>query len=270
MPVEILGCDGVPDAGDPFQVTEDEKAARQVGTKRQELKRVEEAKSVKKITLDNLYDSIEAGEVQELKVVIKGDVHGSVEAVQSALEKLSNREVRLNAIRAAAGAINEGDVMLAAASDAIVIGFHVRPTPRAMALAEQEKVEIRKYIIYDAVEDVRSAMEGMLAPDLQEEIIGTAVVRDTFKVPKIGVIAGSYVTDGIVRRNAKVRVFREEVQIHEGKISSLNRFKDDAKEVAAGYECGIGLENYNDLKVDDTLEFYEIREIAKKLDEVKR
>ena len=270
MPVEILGCDGVPDAGDPFQVTEDEKAARQVGTKRQELKRVEEAKSVKKITLDNLYDSIEAGEVQELKVVIKGDVHGSVEAVQNALEKLSNKEVRLNAIRAAAGAINEGDVMLAAASDAIVIGFHVRPTPRAAALAEQEKVEIRKYnIIYDAVEDVRSAMEGMLAPNLQEEIIGTAEVRDTFKVPKIGVIAGSYVTDGVVRRNAKVRVFREEVQIHEGKISSLKRFKDDAREVAQGYECGIGLENYNDLKVGDTLEFYEIKEIAKKLDEVK-
>ncbi|MFP4425783.1 MAG: translation initiation factor IF-2 [Spirochaetaceae bacterium] len=270
MPVEILGCDGVPDAGDPFQVTEDEKAARQVGAKRQELKRVEEAKSVKKITLDNLYDSIEAGEVQELKVVIKGDVHGSVEAVQSALEKLSNKEVRLNAIRAAAGAINEGDVMLAAASDAIVIGFHVRPTPRAAALAEQEKVEIRKYnIIYDAVEDVRSAMEGMLAPDLQEEIIGTAEVRDTFKVPKIGVIAGSYVTDGVARRNAKVRVFRDEVQIHEGKISSLKRFKDDAKEVAAGYECGIGLENYNDLKPGDTLEFYEIKQIAKKLDEVK-
>lgn len=270
MPVEILGCDGVPDAGDPFQVTEDEKAARQVGAKRQELKRVEEAKSVKKITLDNLYDSIEAGEVQELKVVIKGDVHGSVEAVQSALEKLSNKEVRLNAIRAAAGAINEGDVMLAAASDAIVIGFHVRPTPRAAALAEQEKVEIRKYnIIYDAVEDVRSAMEGMLAPDLQEEIIGTAEVRDTFKVPKIGVIAGSYVTDGVARRNAKVRVFRDEVQIHEGKISSLKRFKDDAKEVAAGYECGIGLENYNDLKEGDTLEFYEIKQIAKKLDEVK-
>ena len=270
-PVEILGCDGVPDAGDPFQVTEDEKAARQVGTKRQELKRVEEAKSVKKITLDNLYDSIEAGEVQELKVVIKGDVHGSVEAVQSALEKLSNKEVRLNAIRAAAGAINEGDVMLAAASEAIVIGFHVRPTPRAASLAEQEKVEIRKYnIIYDAVEDVRSAMEGMLAPDLQEEIIGTAQVRDTFKVPKIGVIAGSYVTDGVVRRNAKVRVFRDGVQIHEGSIKSLKRFKDDAREVASGYECGIGLENYNDLKVDDTMEFYEIKEIAKKLDEVKR
>lgn len=266
MPVEIVGFDGVPDAGDPFQVTEDEKTARQLGAKRQELKRVEEARNVKKVTLDNLYDSIQEGTVQELKVVIKGDVHGSVEALQSALEKLSTPEVRLVAIHAAAGAINEGDVMLASASSALVIGFHVRPTPRAIATAEREKVEIKKYsIIYDAVEDVRAAMEGMLAPDLKEQIIGTAEVRDTFKVPKIGVIAGSYITSGKFQRNAGVRVFRDGVQLHEGTISSLKRFKDDAKEVDTGYECGIGLAGFQDLQIGDTLEAFVVKEVAKKL-----
>jgi translation initiation factor IF-2 len=266
MPVEIVGFDGVPDAGDPFQVTEDERTARQLGAKRQELKRVEEARNVKKVTLDNLYDSIQEGTVQELKVVIKGDVHGSVEALQSALEKLSTREVRLVAIHAAAGAINEGDVMLASASNALVIGFQVRPTPRAIATAEREKVEIKKYsIIYDVVEDIRAAMEGMLAPELKEQIIGTAEVRDTFKVPKIGVIAGSYITSGKFQRNAGVRVFREGVKLHEGSISSLKRFKDDVKEVDTGYECGIGVSGFQDIQVSDTLEAFVIQEIAKKL-----
>jgi translation initiation factor IF-2 len=266
MPVEIIGLDGVPDSGDPFQVTEDDKTARQVGSKRQELKRVEAARNVKKVTLDNLYDSIQEGAVQELKVVIKGDVHGSVEALQNALERLSTGEVRLVAIHSAAGAINEGDVMLASASNAIVIGFHVRPTPRAIAAAEREKVEIRKYsIIYDAVEDIRSAMEGMLAPDLKEQTIGSAEVRDTFKVPKIGLVAGCYVTSGKFQRNAKVRVFRDEVQIHESSISSLRRFKDDVREVDTGYECGIGVEGVQDIKVGDILEAFVVREVAKKL-----
>ena len=266
MPVEVLGFDGVPEAGDPFQVTDDDKQARQVGSKRQELKRVEEAKNVKKVTLDNLYDSIQDGAIQELKVVIKGDVHGSVEALQSALEKLSTKEIRLTAIHASAGAINEGDIMLASASNALVVGFHVRPTPRAMQLAEREKVDIRKYsVIYDAVEDVRAAMEGMLAPDLQEETIGAVEVRDTFKVPKIGIVAGSYVIEGKVRRNANVRVFRDSVQIHEGTISSLKRFKDDVREVDTGYECGIGISNLQDVQVGDTLEIYVVKEVAKKL-----
>lgn len=266
MPVEILGFDGVPEAGDPFQVTDDDKQARQVGAKRQELKRVEEAKNVKKVTLDNLYDSIQEGEIQDLKVVIKGDVHGSVEALQSALEKLSTREIRLTAIHASAGAINEGDIMLASASNAIVVGFHVRPTPRAMQLAEREKVDIRKYsVIYDAVEDIRAAMEGMLAPELQEETVGAVEVRDTFKVPKIGIVAGCYVIEGKVRRNAKVRVFRDNVQIHEGTIASLKRFKDDVREVDTGYECGIGISNLQDVQVGDTLEIFVVREVAKKL-----
>ncbi|ADK81150.1 translation initiation factor IF-2 [Sediminispirochaeta smaragdinae] len=265
-PVEILGFTGIPDAGSPFQVTETERQARQVGAKRQELEKQGEAQNVKKITLDNLYDSIQEGSIQELKVVVKGDVHGSVEALQTALEKLSTKEIHLVVIHAAAGAIVENDVNLAAASNAIIVGFHVRPTPKAQMIAEREKVDIRKYnVIYDAVEDIRSAMEGMLAPDLQEEVIGTVEVRDTFKVPKIGVIAGCYVTNGKARRNALVRVYREHIEIHSGKISSLKRFKDDAKEVDAGYECGLGIENFNDLKVGDTLEVYEVREIAKKL-----
>jgi translation initiation factor IF-2 len=266
MPIEILGFDGVPEAGDPFQVTTDDKQARQVGAKRQELKRVEVARNVKKVTLDNLYDSIQDGAIQELKVVIKGDVHGSVEALQSALEKLSTPEIRLIAIHASAGAINEGDIMLASASNAIVIGFHVRPTPRAMQLADREKVDIRKYsVIYDAVEDIRAAMEGMLAPDLQEETVGAVEVRETFKVPKIGIVAGCYVIEGKVRRNAQVRVFRDSVQIHEGTISSLKRFKDDVREVETGYECGIGISNLQDVQVGDTLEIFIVKEVAKKL-----
>lgn len=268
MPVEILGFTGIPQAGDPFQVTENEKYARQVGDKRQELKKVEEARNVKKITLDNLYDSIQEGAVQELKVIIKGDVHGSVEALQSSLEKLSTPEIRLSVLRAAAGAINESDVMLASASDAIIVGFHVRPTPRIIALAEKEKVEVRKYnVIYDVVDDIRSAMEGLLAPEYREKTIGTLEVRDIFKVPKIGVIAGCYVTSGLVRRNAMAHVARDGVELHTGKISSLKRFKDDAREVESGYECGVGIENFNDLKEGDVIEVYEVEEVAKKLEE---
>ncbi len=266
MPVEVLGSTGVPQASDPFQATENEKFARQVGDKRQELKKVEEARNVKKITLENLYDSIQEGEVEELKVVIKGDVHGSVEALQSTLEKLSTNEIRLSVIRAAAGAINQDDVILASASDAIVIGFHVRPTPQAQAIADQEKVEIRKYnVIYDVVDDIRAAMEGLLSPDYRENTIGRVEVRETFKVPKIGVIAGAFVSSGVVRRNATVHVVRDGVQVYTGKISSLKRFKDDAREVESGFECGVGVEKFNDLKIGDELEVFEIEEIAKTL-----
>jgi len=265
-PVEVLGFTGVPDAGSPFQVTKNEKIAKQIGEKRQELERQGEAKNVKKITLDNIYDSIQEGEVMELKVIIKGDVHGSVEALKNALEKLSTDEVRLHVIHAAAGAIIENDINLASASNAIIIGFHVRPTAKAQSLAEKEKVDIRKYnIIYDVVEDVKSAMEGMLAPELQEQNIGTVEVRDLFKVPKIGVIAGCYVTKGKVKRGSSIHIFRDGVEIHTGKISSLKRFKDDVKEVAEGYECGIGIENFDDLQVGDIFEVFEVKEIARKL-----
>ena len=265
-PVEILGFTGLPNAGDPFHVTESEKAARQIGLKRQELKRMEEAGNVNKITLDNLYDQIKQGDVQELKVIIKGDVHGSSEALQLSLEKLSTDEIRLVVIHASAGAINDNDVLLAAASNAIIIGFHVRPAPSAIAIAEREKVEIRKYnVIYDAVDDIRSAMEGLLAPELKEELIGVAEVRDIFKVPKIGAIGGCYVVSGKIQRGAQAHLIRDGVEIYTGKIASLKRFKDDAREVESGFECGIGIENFNDIKVGDQLEVFEIKKLAKKL-----
>ncbi|MBI9100794.1 MAG: translation initiation factor IF-2 [Spirochaetales bacterium] len=265
-PVEILGFSGIPNSGSPFQVTESEKLARQVGTKRQELEKHSVAKNVSKITLDNLYDTIQHGEMQELKVIIKGDVHGSVEALKTALEKLSTPEIRLVAIASGAGAILENDVNLASASNAIIVGFHVRPTSKALALAEQEKVDIRKYnVIYDCVEDVRSAMEGLLAPELKEEITGTLEVRDVFKVPKIGLIAGTMVLTGKIVRNGNIRVYREGIELHQGKVTSLKRFKDDAKEVEKGYECGVGIDNYTDVKVGDTFETFIVKEVAKKL-----
>ena len=265
-PVEVIGFEGIPDAGDPFEVVPDEKVARSFSDKRQELKRSEEAKTVKKVTLDNLYDTIHDGAVQELKVVIKGDVHGSVEALKSSLERLSTKEIRLVVIRSAAGAINESDVDLASASDAIIIGFNVRPIPKAKLLADQEKVEIRKYnVIYKAVEEIQHAMEGMLAPEIKEQDIAQAEVREVFKVPKIGAVAGCYVQEGTVKRNAGVRVIRDGVELHSGKISTLKRFKDDAKEVAAGYECGIGLADWTDVKEGDILEIFELIQITRKL-----
>ena len=266
-PVEVLGMEEMPNAGDPFQVTESEKDARAISSKRQELKRFEAAKAVKKTTLDTLFTDIKDSEVKELKVIIKADLQGSAEALKASLEKLSTREIRLSVIHSSAGAINESDVTLAAAdSNAIIIGFNVRPTPKAKTLAEQEQVEIRKYnIIYKCVEEVQQAMEGMLQPDTKEEVIGQVEVRNTFKVPKVGVIAGCSVSEGIVRRSASVNLVRDGIVIFTGKISSLKRFKDDAKEVSVGYECGIGLENWQDIQVGDKLEVFEIIEVAKKL-----
>ena len=267
MPVEILGLEGMPNAGDPFQVTESERMARQISLKRQELKRFEDSRNVKKVTLDNLYETITEGEVLELKVIIKGDVQGSVEALKQSLEKLSTKEIRLNVIHASAGAINDSDVMLAAAdSNAIIIGFNVRPTSQAKALAEQEKVDIRKYnVIYKAVEEIQQAMEGMLSPDIKENVIGMAEIRSVIKVPKVGNIAGSYILEGTVKRNSTVHLIRDGIVVFSGKLASLRRFKDDVKEVAAGYECGIALENFNDIKVGDQLEIIETVEVARKL-----
>ncbi|MCE1196606.1 translation initiation factor IF-2 [bacterium] len=265
-PVEVLGFEGIPNAGDPFEVVEDEKYARAISDKRQDLKKYEEGKNVKKVTLDNLYDTISAGEMQELKVIIKGDVQGSVEALKGMLEKLSTKEIRLNVIRAAAGAISDDDVMMASASDAIIIGFNVRPIASAKSLADREKVDIRKYnIIYRAQEDIQKAMEGMLSPELKEQDVGKAEVRNIFHVPKVGIVAGCYMLEGLVHRNSQVRVIREDIEIFQGKINSLKRFKDDAREVVAGYECGIGIENCNDLKEGDMLEIYETVEVARTL-----
>jgi translation initiation factor IF-2 len=270
-PVEIIGLTGMPNAGDPFQVTDTEKNARQVGAKRQELRRLEGARNIHKVTLDNLYEQIQQGEIQELKVVLKADVHGSVEALQSALARLTTDEVKLTVIQSSVGAINERDVMLASASNAIVLGFHVRPTSNAQAVAEREKVEIRKYsIIYDAIDDVRLAMEGLLAPEIREETIGSVEVREVFKISRLGVIAGCHVTQGHIRRNAEVLVIRDGVEVYRGKIASLKRFKEDVREVEAGYECGLGVDGFNDVKVGDVVEVIEKREIAKKLGEAKR
>ena len=266
-PVEVLGMEEMPNAGDPFQVTESEKDARAISSKRQELKRFEAAKAVKKTTLESLYSDIADSEVKELKVIIKADLQGSAEALKASLEKLSTREIRLNVIHSSAGAINESDVTLAAAdSNAIIIGFNVRPTPKAKMLAEQENVEIRKYnIIYKCVEEIQQAMEGMLSPDTKEEVIGQVEVRDTFKVPKVGTIAGCYVTEGSVKKTCTVNLIREGIVIFNGKIASLKRFKDDAKEVLKGFECGIGLVDWQDIKVGDTLEIIDTVEVARKL-----
>ena len=257
LPVEILGFSGLPAAGDPFQVTAD---------KRQELRKVREAGSVSQITLDNLYETIKEGEVQELKVVAKGDVHGSVEALVSALERLSTDDIKLTVIHSSAGAINENDVMLASASNALIIGFHIRPTPKAQELADQEKVEIRRYdLIYEAVEEIRDSMEGMLTPEVLTESVGVAEVRELFRISRLGTIAGCHVTSGHVRRNAMVHVVRDGAQVYEGRILTLRRFKEDVNEVEAGFECGIRIENFNDLKQGDSIEAFETKEVAKKL-----
>ncbi|MCL2804920.1 MAG: translation initiation factor IF-2 [Treponema sp.] len=266
MPVEILGFEGVPNAGDPLQVVANEKKAREFSSKRQELKRFEDAKIMRKVTMDNLHDMISDGTIQELKVIIKADVQGSAEALKSSLEKLSTKEIRLHVIQALPGPVNEGDVDLAIASKAIIISFNVRPLPKAKMLAEQEKVDVRKYnVIYKAVEEIKMAMEGMLKPETKEEVIGNVEVRDTFKVPKVGTIAGCYVLTGTVKRSCTVNVIREQIVIHSGKIASLKRFKDDAREVSAGYECGIGLDGFDDIQVGDNFEIIEIIEVARKL-----
>ena len=268
-PVEIIGLSDIPSAGDPFQVTEDEKQARMVGAKRQELERIGEAGGRNKITLENLNEKIKEGQVTDFNVVIKGDVQGSVEALQGVLEKLSTSEIKLNVLRASAGAIIESDISLASASNAIVIGFNVRPTPRALALASQEKVEIKKYnVIYDVVDDIKDAMEGLLTPELREVDIGTVEVRETYKVPKVGIVAGCYVTDGKIKRSGLVRIIRDSIQINKEpvRISSLKRFKDDAKEVAFGYECGVGLENWQDIQIGDIFEVIETEEVRRTLD----
>ena len=266
-PVEVLGMEEMPNAGDPFQVTEDDKEARAISTKRQELKRFEAAKAVKKTNIDTLFDDIAAGEIQELKVIIKADLQGSAEALKASLEKLSTKDIRLNVIHSSAGAINESDVTLAAAdSNAIIIGFNVRPTPKAKLLADTEKVDIRKYnIIYKCVEEIQAAMEGMLQPDTKEEVTGMLEVRNTFRVPKVGVIAGCYVTDGVVKKTSSINLIRDGVVKFTGKVSSLKRFKEDAKEVREGYECGLGIENWQDIQVGDQIEAFEFVEVKRKL-----
>jgi len=261
-PVEVIGFGDVPEAGDIISAVDDDRLSRQVAEERKDKLRAALIKSQQKTSLDDLFSQISAGEIKDLNIIIKADVQGSVEAVRQSLEKLSNDEVRVKSIHGGVGAINETDVMLASASNAIIIGFNVRPDNNARDIAEREKIDIRLYrVIYNAIEDVQQAMKGMLAPKFREEILGHAEVRSTFKITGVGTIAGGYVTDGKIARNASIRLLRDNVVIHEGKIDSLKRFKDDAKEVATGYECGIGIERYNDVKVGDVIECFVMEEI---------
>ncbi|MDY6856068.1 MAG: translation initiation factor IF-2 [Thermodesulfobacteriota bacterium] len=266
MPIEVIGLAGVPEAGDSFIVVEDEKKARQVAMFRQQKKREIELAKASKITLEELYAKIQEGDVKELNVIIKADVQGSVEALINALLELSTDTIKVIVIHSSVGAINESDVMLASASNAIIIGFNVKSDPKVQQMAEQEKVSIRFYsIIYDMISDVKKAMEGLLEPQFEEKTLGRAQVRDIFKVSKIGTIAGSFVHDGKIIKGENARLLRDNVVIYEGKISSLKRFKDDVREVQSGYECGIGMENFNDVKLDDIIESYTYEKILPRL-----
>lgn len=263
-PVEVLGLSEVPEAGDRFYASPDDRIARQFAEERREILRQSQMKTKQRVSLDDLFNQIQQGQVKELNIIVKADVHGSVEAIKQSLEKLSNDEVRIKAIHGGVGAITETDVMLAAASNAIVIGFNVRPDSNAVQMASHEDVDIRTYrVIYDALNDMEAAIKGMLDPEYREVVAGKAEVRALFKVSSIGTIAGCYVIEGKILRNASVRLIREGIVVFEGKIDSLKRFKDDAKEVLQGYECGITLQNYNDIKEGDIIECYLNEEVPR-------
>jgi translation initiation factor IF-2 len=265
-PVSILGLDGAPQAGDTFLVLEDEREAKQIAAKRTQLIREQSVRTQRHITLDEIGRRIALGDFKELNIILKGDVDGSVEALTDSLQKLSTGEIEVNIIHKGVGAITESDVLLASASDAIVIGFNVRPMGNARAIAEKEEIDIRSYsIIYDAINDVKDAMEGMLSPEMREEVTGNVEIRETFKISKVGTIAGCMVTSGKIFRNSSIRIIREGVVIFTGDLVSLKRFKDDVKEVAKGYDCGLQIKNYNDIKIGDILECFQEIAIKKSL-----
>jgi translation initiation factor IF-2 len=265
-PISILGLDGAPTAGDKFNVFEDEREAKQIAAKRTQLIREQSVRTQRHITLAEIGRRIALGQFKELNIILKGDVDGSVEALSNSFAKLSTEEIQINIIHKGVGAITESDVMLASASDAIIIGFNVRPAGNARQLADKEEIDIRNYsIIYDAIDDLKDAMEGMLSPELKEEITGTAEIRETFKISKVGTIAGCMVTDGKIFRNSKIRLIREGVVIFTGELSTLKRFKDDVKEVSKGYDCGIQIKNYNDIEQLDIIEAFQEVEVKKKL-----
>ncbi len=265
VPAEVLGLQGVPDAGDKFRIVDNERTARQMASERSQRLRAEElANRRPPVSLDDLFARIKEGGLKELNIIVKGDVQGSVGALVDALNKVEQTEVRLNIIHTGVGAITESDVNLASASEAIIIGFNVRPRPEAKLLGEREGVDIRTYrVIYRAIEDVRDALVGLLEPDIVEDVIGQAEVRTTFRSSRLGTIAGCYVTDGIIRRSAQARLLRDGTVVHEGRIGSLRRINDDVREVVQGFECGILLEDYNDVKDGDTIEVFELREVAR-------
>ncbi|MCB0792325.1 MAG: translation initiation factor IF-2 [Flavobacteriales bacterium] len=267
-PASILGLDGAPNAGDHFYVFADEREARTIATRRQQLQREQGIRTHKHITLDEIGRRLAIGDFKELNIIVKGDVDGSVEALTDSLLKLSTEQIKVNVIHKAVGPIAESDVLLATASDAIIVGFQVRPTPGARKLAENEEIDIRLYsIIYDAIEEIKQAMEGMLAPKEVEKVVGTAEVRDTFKISKVGTVAGCFVLDGKITRNNKVRVIRDGIVIYTGDLGTLKRFKDDVKEVSHGYECGLNVEKFNDIKVGDHIEAFEMVEVKRTLDD---
>ena len=261
VPVEVMGLDEVPTGGDKFDAVSDEKLARELVEQRKHEQKEEQFKQFQKVTLDNLFSSINEGELKELNIIVKADVQGSVEAVRQSLEKLSNDEVKVKVIHGGVGAVSESDVMLAAASNAIIVGFNVRPDSVAESIAERDGVDMRMYrIIYDCIEEISDAIKGMLAPKNREETLGKAEVRNVFKLSSAGMIAGSYVLDGKITRNSQIRVVRDGIVVSEDSIASLKRFKDDVKEVQSGYECGIGLEKFNDIKEGDILEAFVMEE----------
>lgn len=265
-PVQILGFDGVPQAGDHFIVMKTESEAKNLAGKRQQIKREQEFKQIRHVTLDDISKNIQSGGVQDLRIILKADTNGSVEALTDSLLKLSTEEVRIQVLHRAVGGISEGDIMLAAASDAIVIGFHVHPSPQAKRLAEQESVDVRLYkIIYDCINEIKSALEGMLRPELKEEVTGTAEVRQVFRISKVGTIAGCYMLEGKINRNDNIRVIRDGFEVFSGRIQSLKRLKDDVREVDAGFECGIALQNFNDLKESDIIEAVKVLEVKRTL-----
>jgi translation initiation factor IF-2 len=265
-PVQILGLSGAPQAGDKFQIYETEREAREIATRRQQLMREQSIRQQKHITLDEIARRKAIGSFKELNLIVKGDVDGSVEALSDSLLKLSTPEVSVNIILKSVGQISESDVLLASASDAIIIGFQVRPSSGARKLAENEAIDIRLYsIIYDAINEVRDALEGLLAPEIQEDIVASVEVREVFKISKVGSIAGCYVLEGKITRNTPIRLIRDGIVIYSGKLASLKRFKDDAKEVNAHFECGLSIDNYNDIQTGDIIEGYEQKEVKRKL-----
>jgi translation initiation factor IF-2 len=265
-PVSVLGLDGAPTAGDKFSVFEDEREAKQIAVKRTQLQREQSVRTQRHITLAEIGRRIALGQFKELNIIIKGDVDGSVEALTDSFSKLSTEEIQINIIHKGVGAITESDVMLASASDAIIIGFNVRPAGSAKQLAEKEEIDIRHYsIIYDAIDDLKDAMEGMLSPEMKEEITGTAEIRELFKISKVGTIAGCMVTDGKIFRNSRIRIIRDGVVVHTGELAALKRFKDDVKEVSKGYDCGIQIKGYNDIEINDVIEAFQEVAVKKKL-----
>lgn len=265
-PVSVLGINGAPNAGDKFHVMDDEREAKGIATKREQLYREQGLRTTKHITLDEIGRRLAIGDFKELNIIVKGDVDGSVEALSDSLLKLSTEEIQVNIVHKGVGAISEADVNLASASDAIIIGFQVRPVVSARKLAEQEQIDIRLYsVIYKAIDEIKAAMEGMLSPDIEEQIIGSAEVRETFNITKVGTIAGCYVLDGLIKRSSKIRVIRDGIVVHSGTLGSLKRFKDDVKEVKNNYECGLNVDRFNDIKVGDIIEAYEEVEVARKL-----